>query len=75
MACGATWNWLRPLLRHKEDKVMKKNYTAPEAEILCFRPMEELASNLTMDDLLGKGGPKDAAQDGAPSAIDNIKFW
>ena len=54
---------------------MKKNYTAPEAEILCFRPMEELANNLTMDDLLGEGGPKDAAQDGAPSAIGNIKFW
>lgn len=54
---------------------MKKNYTAPEAEILCFRPEEELASNLTMDDLLGAGGPKEAAKDGALSAIGNIKFW
>jgi len=31
---------------------MKMNYTAPEAEILCFRPVEELAGNIYMDDLL-----------------------
>ena len=38
---------------------MKKNYTAPEAEILCFRPMEELASDVTMDNLLDNyGGPQ-----------------
>ena len=30
---------------------MKKNYIAPEAEILCFRPLEELAA----EDLLGSG--------------------
>ena len=29
-----------------------KNYIAPEAEILCFRPLEELAA----EDLLGGSG-------------------
>lgn len=54
---------------------MKKNYIAPEAEVLCFRPVEELANyDLTMDDLLD-GGKQDAAVGGAPSEIGNIKWW
>lgn len=50
---------------------MKKNYTAPEAEILCFRPAEELASNLTMDNLLADAG---AAEKNNSSDI-SIKIW
>lgn len=33
---------------------MKKIYTAPEAELLCFRPVEELAAVVTMDNLLAE---------------------
>lgn len=58
---------------------MKKNYTAPEAEILCFRPVEELANNLiTMDDLLenkdGKVGLQTGVTGTTTSEI-NIKIW
>lgn len=54
---------------------MKKNYTAPEAEILCFRPTEELASNLAMDDLLDNyGGPKEGVTGTTTSEI-NITLW
>lgn len=47
---------------------MKKIYTAPEAELLCFRPVEELANGVLMDNLLGENpvtGNKPAAGNGA----------
>ena len=56
---------------------MKKNYTAPEAEILCFRPVEEIAGDITMDNLLdgtGYGGPKDGVTGTTTSEI-NITLW
>lgn len=49
---------------------MKKIYTAPEAELLCFRPVEELANGLLMDDLIKENnhtGEKEAAKGGGAS--------
>ena len=43
---------------------MKKNYTAPEAGLLCFVPAETLATDIKFSDLLdlnGNGTGKDAA--------------
>ncbi|MBQ3252717.1 MAG: hypothetical protein IJB02_05725 [Oscillospiraceae bacterium] len=48
---------------------MKKIYTAPEAELLCFRPVEELAlqGGVAMDNLLDTKGFQTAAKDGGAS--------
>ena len=49
----------------KEEKAMKKIYNAPEADLLCFRPVEGLAADLNFDTMLslqpGEGGRYDAA--------------
>lgn len=46
----------------KEENAMKKNYVAPEADLLCFRPVEDLA--IVFDSLWNKtetSGEKGAA--------------
>ena len=51
---------------------MKKIYTAPEAELLCFRPVEALATDAVfdMEDLLGnEHGNQTPAGDGASDVI------
>ena len=43
---------------------MKKNYTAPEAGLLCFVPAETLATDIKFSELLdlnGNGTGKEAA--------------
>ena len=45
---------------------MKKNYTAPEAGLLCFAPVETLATDIKFGDLvnLGNGGTLDGTNKG-----------
>ena len=47
---------------------MKKIYTAPEAELLCFRPVETIATD--MDDLLGNGKNDPATKTDSDVVID-----
>ena len=35
---------------------MKELYIAPEVEVLCFAPMEKLATDIDFGDLIGGGG-------------------
>ena len=53
---------------------MKKIYTAPEAELLCFRPVETIAAeySLEMDNLLKDAGQKDPVN---PTDSDVIIEW
>lgn len=54
---------------------MKKIYNAPEAGLLCFRPVEELANfAIDLDKLLGTGGvgKGDAVEGGSGDIKINI---
>ena len=35
---------------------MKERYIAPEVEVLCFAPVENLATDIDFGDLIGGGG-------------------
>lgn len=47
---------------------MKKTYTAPEADLLCFEPQE----NLAFSPLNDNGGPAAGAGSGSPDGLSGV---
>lgn len=54
---------------------MKKIYNAPEADLLCFRPMEDLAADIDFGTLIGGSGyDTSGAQTAAGTSAGDIKI-